>query len=171
MNRKKLLTFALCLCVISTLVITAAASAIYKYSSASGQEISKTINRVDISVTDTEFTYENVGSDGMLTCTTTVSIGKTEADFYGMLNSITVSGAQFGYTIYTAGKNNPDSSLPEEIALTYDKPLEWQITFTVPYEQGKNVYEIELAIDYTTGLKPNTAQRYQTTVPLTLTVK
>lgn len=175
MKRKKLLTAAICLCVISSLLITAAAAAIYKFSSSSGEKVQHIVNRVNITVSATEFTYSNVGSDGMLTCTTKVSIEKTEPDFYGMLHSITVSGAEFGYTIYTPGKNNGDAVLPEEVALPANEdgtyPLEWEISFTVPYEAGRSVYEIDLDIDYTTGLKPNNTQRYQTNIPLTLTVE
>lgn len=170
MKRKKIFIAAICLCVISVLVITSAAVAIYKYSSASGGEEQLIARRVNITVLQTEFEYSDVDADSMLNCTTKVSIEKTEPDFYGKLHSITVSGAQFGYIIYTAGKNNGDATLPEEVDLTYDAPLEWEITFTVPYEEGKNVYDIELIFNYTTGLKPNTTQRYQTTIPLTLTV-
>lgn len=175
MKRKKLFITAVCLIIISALVITAAATAIYKYNSASGAEEQLIARRVNITVSQTDFTYKNVDADGMLSCTTTVSIEKTEPDFYGMLHSITVSGAEFGYTIYTAGKNNGDAVLPEEVALPSDDsgtyPLEWDISFTVPYEEGKNSYDIDLIFNYTTGLKPNTTQRYQTTVPLTLTVE
>lgn len=175
MKRKKILTTVICLCILSVLVITATATAIYKFSSASVSEEQLIAKRVNINVSQTDFTYKNVGADGMLNCTTTVSIEKTEPDFYAMLHSITLSGAEFGYTLYSAGKNNGDSVLPEEIALPSDNngvyPLEWDISFTVPYEEGKNIYEIDLIFNYTTGLKPNTTQRYQTTVPLTLTVE
>ncbi|MBQ8209930.1 MAG: hypothetical protein IJZ35_05050 [Clostridia bacterium] len=175
MKRKKLLTAAVCLIAISALVITCAAAAIYKYNSATGAEEQLIARRVNITVSQTEFTYSGAEADGMLSCTTTVSIEKTEPDFYGMLHSITLSGAEFGYTLYTADQNNGDAILPEEVALPSDEngtyPLEWDISFTVPYEEGKNVYEIDLIFNYTTGLKPNTTQRYQTSIPLTLTVE
>ncbi len=170
MKRKKLLTAAICLCIISALVITGAAAAIYKYSAAWGGEEQLIARRVNIAVSQTEFVYENVGTDGTISCTTKVSIEKTEPDFYGKLHSITVSGEEFGYVIYTAGKNNGDAVLPEEVDLPSGDPLEWDVAFTVPYEEGKNIYKIDLVFNYTTGLKPNTTQRYQTTIPLTLTV-
>lgn len=175
MKRKKILTAAVCLCIISILVITAAAAAIYKFSASSGAEEQLIARRVNITVSQTDFTYKNVSADGMLNCTTTVTIEKTEPDFYGMLHSITLSGAEFGYTLYTAGKNNGDAILPQDISLPSDEngvyPLEWDISFTVPYEENKNVYEIDLIFDYTTGLKPNTTQRYQTIIPITLTIE
>lgn len=171
MKKKKLLIFSICLIIISSLVITTAAVVKYKYTASSGETVMETVNRVNISVSATEFTYKNVGSDGMLTCSVVVSAAKTEPDFYGQLHSITLSGADFGYTLYTAGKNNGDALLPEEVALPAETPLEWEISFTVPYVEGQNTYEISLDINYSTGLKTNTAQRYMTSIPITLTVE
>lgn len=171
MKRKKLLTAGICLILISSLIITAAAVVKYKFTSSSGDTVYQTVNRVDINVSATEFTYNDVDEDGMLTCTTTVSIRKTEPDFYGQLHSITVSGADFGYTVYTAGKHNGNAILPEEVALPSEKPLEWKITFTVPYVQGQNTYDLSLDLNYTTGLKVNTTQRYLTSIPVKLTVE
>lgn len=171
MKKKKLLIAAICIAVISSLVITAAAVVKYKFSSADEPEVMETINRVNITVSATEFTYNNVSDDGMLTCSTKVSIAKTEPDFYGQLHSVTVSGAEIGYTVYTAGKNNGDALLPEEVALTSENPLEWTITFTVPYTEGQDVYNLSLDFNYTTGIKPNVTQRYMTSIPVTLTVE
>lgn len=170
MQKKKLFITAMCLIIVSSLVITTAAVVKYKYNASSGETVMETVNRVNIEVSATEFTYNNVAADGMLTCSTVVSLAKTEPDFYGMLHSITLSGAEFGYTLYTAGKNNGDALLPEETAITYNTPLEWEITFTVPYVEGQDTYEISLDINYTTGMKTNTTQRYMTSIPLTLTV-
>lgn len=171
MKRKKLLTAGICLILISSLIITAAAVVKYSFTSSAGKTIIETVNRIDIKVSATEFTYEDVGQDGMLTCTTTVSLRKTEPDFYGQLHSVTVSGADFGYTVYTAGKNNGTALLPQEVALPSEKPLEWEITFTVPYIEGQNTYDLSLDINYTTGIKVNTNQRYMTNIPIKLTVE
>lgn len=174
MKRKKLLTAGICLIIISALVITGTAVAKYKFSSSSGKTVSQIINRVNIEVSATEFTFDSVDSDGMLECRTLVSIEKTEPDFYGKLHSITLSGQEFGYTMYTASKNNGDALLPEEVILPTDEsspyPLSWEVTFTVPYEEGKNTYEATLDINYSTGVKPNLAQRYMTSIPITITV-
>lgn len=171
MKKKKLLIIGICLIVISSLIITAAAVVKYKYTSAAGETYIETVNRVNITVSATEFTYQNVAPDGMLTCSTVVSIEKTEPDFYGQLHSITLSGAEFGYTIYTAGKNNGDAVLPEETALPTGTPLEWTIAFTIPYVEGQDTYEIFLDLNYTTGIKTNITQRYMTSIPLKLTVE
>ena len=171
MKKKKLLITAICIVIISSLIITAAAVAKYKFSLATEPEAIETVNRVNITVSATEFTYNNVSQDGMLTCSTKVSIEKTEPDFYGQLHSITVSGAEFGYTIYTAGKNNGDAILPEDVALTSENPLEWTVAFTVPYIEGQDTYNLSLDFNYTTGIKPNVTQRYMTSIPVTLTVE
>ena len=88
MKKKKLLITAICIVIISSLIITAAAVAKYKFSLATEPEAIETVNRVNITVSATEFTYNNVSQDGMLTCSTKVSIEKTEPDFYGQLHSI-----------------------------------------------------------------------------------
>lgn len=175
MKRKKMLAVAAVIIVLSITLITAAAVTIYKYSEADGKMISKTVNRVNIEVANTEFTFDKPDDSGALLCTTTVSIEKTEPDFYGLLNSITLSGQEFEYTLYTAGKDNGDSAvLPQNVTLpvkdgeTY--PLTWEISFAVPYEEGKNEYNVSLDINYTTGLKSNATQRYLTSVPINITV-
>ena len=171
MKNKKMLIISLCIIIVSTLMITTSAVVKHKYTESSKEMVAETVNRVNITVSATEFTYKDVSDDGMLTCSTVVSIKKTEPDFYGKLHSITLSGAEFGYTIYTAGKNNVDAKLPDEVSLPSEEPLEWEITFTVPYIQGQNTYKIALDINYTTGLKTNTTQKYLTSVPLILTVE
>ena len=111
----------------------------------------------------------------MLEYRTVITIEKTEPDFYGMLHSITINGADFGYTMYTAGANNGDAALPEEVMLPTGEngvyPLEWELTFTVPYEDGRNTYELTLDIDYSTGVKPALAQRYNASIPVKITVE
>ncbi len=171
MKKKKLLIFSMCLIIISSLIVTTAAVVKYKYTSSSGETVIQTVNRVNISVSATEFTYKNADADGMLSCSFVVSVAKTEPDFYGQLHSITVSGAEFGYNLYTAGKDNGDALLPEEVALPCETPLEWEISFTVPYIEGQNDYELSLDINYSTGMKTNTAQRYMTSIPIKLTVE
>lgn len=175
MKRKKLLTAGICLIIISMLAITGVAVTKYKFNSSSGETVSQIVNRVNIEVSATEFSFNRVSKDGMLECRTVVSIEKTEPDFYGLLHSITLSGQEFGYTMYTAGKDNGDALLPEEVSLPTNSngtyPLEWEVAFTIPYEEGKNTYEVSLDINYSTGVKTNLVQRYMTSIPIKITVK
>ncbi len=175
MKRKKLLTAGIILILVSILLITGTAVAKNKFTSSSGEKVQNVINRINYTVSATEFTFKEADKNGMLECRMTITIEKTEPDFYGMLHSITINGAEFGYTMYTAGKDNGDSSLPEEVLLPTGEngvyPLEWELTFTVPYEDGKNAYNLSLDIDYSTGVKANLQQRYNTSVPVTITVE
>lgn len=175
MKRKKLLTIGIVLIILGILAITTSAVVKYKFTSSSGETVSQVINRVNIEVSATEFTFSKADKDGMLECRTTVTIEKTEPDFYGRLDSITLSGAEFGYTMYTAGKENGDALLPQNVTLPSNEngvyPLEWEIAFTVPYEEGKTDYNISLDINYTTGVKTNLTQQYQTSIPITITVE
>lgn len=175
MKRKKLLIAGICLILIGALMLTGTAVAKYKFSSSSGETVSDTINRVNISVSATEFTFKETDKNGMLECRTVVSIEKTEPDFYGKLHSITVSGAEFGYIMYTAGKNNGEAMLPEDVMLPTNEngtyPLSWEVAFTIPYEEGKNTYEVFLDINYSTGVKTNLAQKYLSSIPINVTVE
>lgn len=168
MKRKKLLTAAICVSIVSALIITAAAVTRYKFTSSSGSVVSKIVNRVNLEVSDTEFVFKNIKDEGELTCTTKISIEKTEPDFYGQLNSITINGQSFGSVIYVAGKNNGNALLPENVPLTSGTPLEWELSFTVPYREGKTDYELSLDFDYTTGVKANVSQTYITKIPITI---
>lgn len=175
MKNKKWLTVILCLCMSCALIISGAALVKYKFTASSGETVIKTVNRVDIAVSDTEFIFNKADKDGLLVCTTRVSIGKTEADFYGVLGSITLNGQELNYTVFTAGKNNPGGDLPENLILPVNDsgayPLEWEITFAVPYQEGVNTYDLSLDFHYTTGLKTNTAQKYKTSVPIVIKVE
>lgn len=174
MKKKKLFTVGLCIFIVSVLVVTAAAVVLYKYNDASHSYVRKVVNRINIEVSDTEFTFAKPDSSGMLYCETTVSVEKTEKDFYAMLDSITLSGQDFGYVIYTAGKNNGEAELPENVMIkpcqSDNAAYKWDISFTVPYEEGTSSYEVLLELNYTTGVKPNVTQSYVTNIPITLTV-
>lgn len=174
MKRKKIIAAAVCIALVCVLIITAAAAK-YVFVSSDLEVTQQTVNRVNITVSDTEFLFGDVDSDGELLCRTTVTIEKTEPDFYGVLDSITLSGQDFGYTIYTAGADNGDAVLPEDAVLpcgddgTY--PLEWEIAFTVPYEEGTNEYAVSIDFVYTTGIKTNVTQQYKTSIPVMITVE
>ncbi len=175
MKRKKIIIAVISAVIVCVLVITAAAVTKTKYTSASGSFSSLVVNRVNIEVENTEFTFDEPEDDGYLYCITTVSIEKTEADFYGKIDSITLEGQEFGYIIYTAGENNGDGAqLPQDILITAcaddDAPMEWEIAYTVPYVQGQSTYDVTLNINYATGVKTNVTQSYLTSVPITVTV-
>lgn len=175
MKHRKMLIAALCLILVSALMITGFAVTKYKFTSSSGETVSQYINRVNINVSATEFTFSRPDENGMLECRTTVSIEKTEPDFYGLLHSITIGGTETGPVVFTAGKDNGNALLPEEVFLPVNEdgtyPLTWEIAFSIPYEDGKTTYEATLDFNYTTGVKTNLTQRYMTSIPVTITVK
>ncbi len=175
MKNRKMLIAAVCIILVSTLMITGAAITKYKFTSSSGETVSEYVNRVNINVSATEFTFSRADENGMLECRTTVSIEKTEPDFYGLLHSITIGGTETGAVIYTAGKDNGTAILPEEVFLPVNEdgayPLTWEIAFSIPYEDGKTIYEATIDFNYTTGVKTNLTQRYMTSIPVTVTIR
>lgn len=175
MKHKKILITIACLILAAILMITGTAVARNKFTSSSGESVSQIINRVNITVSATEFTFKTADKNGMLECRATVTICKTEPDFYGRLHSITINAEETGFVMYTAGKNNGDAQLPEEVLLPSDKndsqPLEWEIAFSIPYEEGKKEYNASIDFNYTTGVKTNLTQRYMTSIPVTITME
>ena len=175
MKHRKTLIAGICIILACVLTVTGAAVTKYKFTSSSGEAVSQYINRVNINVSATEFTFSRADENGMLECRAIVSIEKSEPDFYGMLHSITIGGTQTGPVIYTAGKDNGNALLPEEVMLPVNAdgtyPLTWEIAFSIPYEDGKTTYDATIDINYTTGVKTNLTQRYMTSIPVTVTVK
>lgn len=164
--------FVILLCI--ALCATATAAITRLASKSQGKTQSYIVNRVNITFENTEFTFDNVSAGDTLTCKAHVSIEKTEHDFYGVLNSITISGTPFSSTIFSAGKNNGDSSIPENAVLPVSDgktvPLEWDIEFSFVFDGETAIYNLNADIDYTTGVSKNTAQRYITSVPITVYV-
>ncbi len=175
MKNKKLLTAIICIITVCALLVTVYAVTRYNYKSATGQSESLIINRVNITLEQTQFTFDKPLSDGILECRTKLIIEKTQPDFYGMLHSVTISGEKMQYVVFTAGKNNGDAVLPENVLLPVNEkgdtqPLEWDITFAVPYEESKSTYYISVDLYYTTGVKTNITQQYTTSIPVTVVI-
>ena len=114
--------------------LSAAAAIRLTYKSASDGYVRQTVNRVDLSVDHTTLVFDPPADDGMLRGKVTVQIAKAEADFYGMLNSITIEGADAGQRVYAPARANGEGyDLPESLLLPAEngktRPLSWTITF------------------------------------------
>ena len=172
-NKKPAFIFLVILLCIA-LCATATAAITRLASKSQGKKQSYIVNRVNITFENTEFTFDNATAGETLTCKAHVSIEKTEPDFYGKLNSITISGVPLTSTVFSAGKNNGDTSLPENAVLPVSDgktvPLEWDIEFSFVFDGETTSYNLSADIDYTTGVSEVTAQRYITSVPITVLV-
>ncbi len=164
MKKKKIITIV---SIAAALAILTASSFALDDPYTSGKPVnSEIIDRVNYSVSATEFTFKDGGKD-KYTCEFTFSIKKTQPDFYAELNAAELSGAEFPDVIYTAGKDNPESArIPENASITYENPLSWEIKFTVPKEEGKNVYQLNFTIDFVSGVKRSASDRHVVEIPI-----
>ena len=103
-NKKPAFIFLVILLCIA-LCATATAAITRLASKSQGKTQSYIVNRVNITFENTEFTFDNATAGDTLTCKAHVSIEKTEPDFYGKLNSITISGVPLTSTVFSAGKS------------------------------------------------------------------
>ncbi len=172
-NKKSAFIFCLIL-LCAALCATATAAITHLATKSQGETQSYIVNRVNITFENTEFTFDNAAAGDLLTCKAHVSIEKTEPDFYGVLNSITISGTPLSSTVFSAGKNNDSAVSPKNAILPVSDektvPLEWDVEFSFVYDGETTIYNLTADIDYTTGVSKETTQRYITSVPITVSV-
>jgi len=166
------------ICVLLVLSLSLSVYAVQKAikpTSQTGGYEQKLLDRVNLSVENTDFVLTKT-ADGEETfyITFTFSAGKTEADFYAEINSFSISGIEFENIIFTADEANKTSVNPDGLILGVKngKPIQYkwtaQMTFNI---EEKGTYTPLLEIDYTSGTsKENSEDRYFS-VPLTITVK
>lgn len=174
MRGKKIISAVISI-TLALLIGAAAVTAINTLASKTeGKTESYIVNRVNMSFENTDFAFENVNKGDTLTCKAHFSVAKTEADFYGMLNSLSIQGIQMKNVVFTAGKNNGTALFPSQqpLASLNGEPvaLEWDISFSFVWDGSASEYKLNANIDYTTGVTKDTAQRFITSVPITVTI-
>ena len=172
MNRTKrilLLTAA----VVLLAVFTAVAIAVQKPAGSDGGFRQDVTDRVRIAVDRTDFTFDDnaEGTDGY-EFTFTLSAEKTEADFYAVIHSVTLSGAAYE-SIRFQTVSDTENLPPEELTLPAEngktKEVQWEVSVRLPADAaGEN--DFQLIIDYTSGMTPDTADEHFLEIPLHVTI-
>lgn len=133
-------------------------------------------NRMNFTVDKTDFSFSKTSEDDIFCLSFTVTAAKTEADFYAMLNGITLTGGVFESVIYEPGENNGEYNNPHSLIMPIGdngKPLtlSWKVTATFRYSSTlSKSFAPELQINYTSGLKIGYADSHILTVPINITV-
>ncbi len=132
-------------------------------------------DRLEIIAENTDFTIKKSSADiETVTLTMLLSIKKTQADFYGMLNSLTFSGVAYDNIIFTAKNSVTEGKTPESLILTATESTPdifcWQLDITLSVA-GKGTYPATLTLDYTTGLTQKASQNRFIEIPITITVE
>lgn len=174
MVRKKIITAVISI-VLALGASAAAVAAINTLASKTeGSTESYIVNRVNMTFDNTDFTFENVNKGDTLTCKAHFSIEKTEPDFYGVLNSFAVQGVALKNVVFTAGKGNGTALFPSAQVLPTvngkTSALEWDVSFSFVWDGSASEYKLSANADYTTGVTQETAQRFITSIPITIKV-
>lgn len=132
-------------------------------------------DRISINFENTEFTLKKATEAAeTFTLTSVISLNKTQADFYALINSFTVSGISYDNIVFTALTPSSENKTLDSLILTAENGepdiMKWQVDITLSV-QGKGTYRPVIKLDYISGITEETAVRRFTEIPLTVTVK
>ncbi len=120
------------------------------------------IERVDISVSQTEFSFDKPDASGELPCYLTFKIDKTEPDFFARLDSLVIEGDGVSGTVYEG------DAAPEYVVVPESGGLSWNISFSVRYKKGVTAYPLKLTVTYTSGVDAANVDSYIREIPLSV---
>lgn len=170
--RKKL---TVVICVLLVLLVPAAVFAVTTMKpadKASGSFTRDYVDRINLSITNTDFEL-NKTSAGKYIITFIFKAEKTEADFYGVINSLRIDGLDYDNAVFTPLNENSDGKTLTNVNLPVKNgkavPAEYRadITFTSTESKINPV----IVLDYTSGYSMLAAERHQLEIPLSVKIK
>lgn len=138
----------------------------------SGGFVQKTVDRINLTVDSTEFSFD-FSDNGVYTLSFEFTAEKTEAEFYGRLDSFAVTGLDTEYTLLTAVDGSSEYVLDAAVLPAKDgkaEKLVWSVEAPCKID-GRGTFTGEIAIEYTSGITQEQADSHLLKIPLTITVK
>ena len=120
------------------------------------------IELVNISVSQTEFTFDKPDEAGELPCYLTFKIEKAEPDFFARLDSLVIEGDGVSGVVYEG------DVAPEYAVVPESGGLSWNMGFSVKYKRGVSAYPVKLVVTYTSGVDSANVDSYIREIPLTI---
>ncbi len=141
----------------------------------SGKTENLIADRISVIFENTQFNIrKNTSAEESYTLTAYLTVNKTQGDFYGIINSITLSGIDYDNIVYTALSPAAEGKTLEKLTLTATDGspdiYKWQIDVTVSVSE-KGEADPEFIIDYTSGTEEYDAQQKLMRIPLKITVE
>ncbi|MBQ6022118.1 MAG: hypothetical protein IJL25_04230 [Clostridia bacterium] len=154
-------------------VFCAVAAAVHKPAETDGSFVQEITDRVRFTVSPTAFTFAPPEEDEPLEFRFTLTAEKNEADFYAVIHSVTLTGANYESVRFQT-ESGADNAVPHQLVLPAEngkaQEVRWEVTVRLPADAaGTNAFE--LAIDYTAGITQETADEHILTVPLKVTIE
>lgn len=167
----KKIAVALVCVLLSLSVLIGGAAVVYQTAfNKTGSVVSKTVNRVNFTLTDTEQTFSP--ADGQYVAELQFTASKTEPDFYAVMNNISLSGMGFENleVIPTEDTAVPFSGAVLPAQDGECEEMTWLLRITFSAQSGTTLTPT-LTIDYTSGVKAEAANRRLFEAPLTFIIE
>ena len=101
-------------------------------------------------------------------------VRKTQGDFYGMINSFTLSGIDYESITFTALSDKAQGKTTDSLVLTATKGepdiYRWQVDITLKLTE-KGTFTPKVKLSYTSGTSEDSAMEKFTEIPLKITVE
>lgn len=175
-KKHRIILTAVSVIVLLGILVTASAVAGGKKPSVeSGGYESLIADRIAIRLENTEFVLKKTSGDAeRFTFSFVLTLKKTQADFYAVIDSFRLSGISYDNIVFTAlneeteGKDLASLELP-----AYDgeaAEMKWQIDVTASF-MGEGTYDSVIEIMHTTGVTEETARQKLTEIPVKIIVE
>ncbi len=138
----------------------------------SGRFVRKIIDRIDVTVDNTDFVLAKPSPDGSdYTVSFVFSAKKTQADFYGRIDSVQVKGLAYDNIVFVPQNDYCDGLTLHDLLLpvTDGEPAEavWRGDMTFHTTDPTPLTPV-IEITYTSGMSRQTADTHILEIPLTI---
>ncbi len=176
MRKHKILLTLISVLVLTAVFITASAvTGGKKPDIKAGKAENLISDRISFTLENTEFTIKKTAEEAEdYTLTMFLEVKKTQGDFYGIINSFTLSGIAFDNIVFTDLTGNEETKIPASLVLTATdgEPdvFRWQVDVNLSI-LGKGTYTAMAMLSYTTGTSEAAAMTKTAEIPVTITVE
>ncbi|MBQ6067022.1 MAG: hypothetical protein IJK89_09370 [Clostridia bacterium] len=131
------------------------------------------VDRIDFAVENTEFTLKKPKSGPQdYTVSFYISAEKTQADFYGRIDSVRVTGIDYDNIVFRPQNENCDGLTLNDLLLPVKDgepaEVEWKAELTFTAADTKSLSPV-IEIIYTSGMTQQTADTHILEIPLSIT--
>ena len=176
MRKHKILLTLISVLVLTGIIITASAIAGGKKPDIhSGKTENLIADRISYTLRNTDFVIKKTSAEAeKYTLTLFLEVKKTQGDFYGVLDSFTLSGIEYDSIVFTDLTEKGDAKIPSSLLLTATdgEPdvFRWQLDVNLTLSE-KAVYTAAARLQYTAGTSEASAMTKIAEIPVTITVE
>lgn len=167
MNKKILIAVCVLLAVIIPVAAVGINAALNKPTDRDGGFSSDTIDRINYSVDKTDFTFKK-GETGEYQFSFLFTVSKAEADFYGRIDSIKITGIDYTSVGFEAQGETPDA-YTDGLVLSAQGGTPCTYSYLVTVTTAEISGNAEINFTFTSGLTKLTSETTEKIIPLNFT--